>query len=710
MNRSTPLSGLVVVTLAAAIAAAAGFTTPRRAVAAGTAVPLEALQVEKARLALQEKWLDAQRSAALMRRPHRAPLVRPSGGSPPSSGSEVEANDTAATANPLTLNGDHGAIAAAINPGGDVDFFSFTANAGDKVWVHTDTGGIQNAGATSRDTVIDLIASDGSTVIENDDDDGLGNGCDGTVETRLASIIAGRTIPSAGTYYVRVQAFSATAIIDPYTLFVTVSSTSGSSEAENNDTPGLAQPLFFGSTAIVNGAIGVVGDVDYYALQVNAGATLSLVADADPERDGTGTDLVLDLFDTDGTTPLLSVDSSITGSIANPAAEGAAYTFATAGTYFLAVRHFSATGLGTYSLLVSGGACGLTCPANITVGNDPNQCGAVVTYPAPTTVGTCGTITCSPASGSFFPVGTTTITCSATSGVSCVFTVTVNDTQPATITCPANITVSNDPNQCGAVVNYPAPTVSDNCPGATTVCTPPSGSFFPLGTTTVTCTTTDINLNTASCSFTIRVNDTQPPTITCPANVTVFQDSAFGAVVPFTTTASDNCPGVTVTCSRLSGSVFSLGTTTVTCTATDGVGNTATCTFTVTVVPPPSTPGQVTASGSIRTAASRFADFRLDVRATGPNAVTGSVFFTDPQAKKTFRSTQVTALVISGNQARIFGKGIMRGRRTVSDFVIDVQDIARPGARKDTFRIETSDGYTTGPTLLTSGDVIIRRH
>jgi subtilisin-like proprotein convertase family protein len=149
--------------------------------------------------------------------------------------------------------------------------------------------------------------------------------------------------------------------------------------------------------------------------------------------------------------------------------------------------------------------CTITCPANITKSNDPNQCGAVVTYPAPTTTGTCGTVTCSPASGSFFPVGTTTVTCSTTAGPSCTFTVTVNDTQPPVITCPANITAAtanvNDP--C-TVVNYTT-TASDNCPGVTVVCTPPSGSCFPVGTTTVTCTATDASGNTATCSFTVSV-------------------------------------------------------------------------------------------------------------------------------------------------------------------------------------------------------------
>jgi subtilisin-like proprotein convertase family protein len=466
-------------------------------------------------------------------------------------------------------------------------------------------------------------------------------------------------------------------------------------------------------------------------------------------------------------------------------------------------------------------ACTITCPANVTQTNDPNQCGAVVTYPPPTTGGSCTTVTCSPPSGSFFPVGTTTVTCQNTGGTpSCTFTVTITDDQPPSITCPANVTVANDPNQCGAVVTYPPPTITDNCPGTfTATCTPPSGSFFPVGTTTVNCTVdgfggggrgsgscstvtlthslsqaiTPLNsvscnspaghadnsywrafslpafsVNTAfnvssidigieeatagikaasgtkgttppasgggkggqtagapskkgiskksvarpagggtqpitvriyqssmafptgfpgsltligtanvnvadqsgtilnvpitgtvsaggelvvevftpsgeavgnfffigsnaggetgpsyisaadcgiptptatgaigfpemqivmnvhgcpagssgpSCSFTVTVNDTQPPTITCPANITTVTPICGGTTTTVTypaPTASDNCPGVTAACVPPSGSTFPIGVTTVTCTATDAAGNTATCSFTVT--------------------------------------------------------------------------------------------------------------------------------
>ncbi len=251
----------------------------------------------------------------------------------------------------------------------------------------------------------------------------------------------------------------------------------------------------------------------------------------------------------------------------------------------------------------------ITCPSNITQSTDPNQCSAVVTYPAPTVTDNCPcngsgpakkkkgklgqacVAVCTPPSGSTFPKGTTTVNCtvSDTSGnqSTCSFTVTVNDTQAPSITCPANITRSTDPNLCSAVVAYPAPVVSDNCPGVgAPVCNPPSGATFPKGTTTVSCTVSDASGNQASCSFTVTVNDTQPSSITCPANITTQTPNPGDACVVVNyppPVFGDNCPGATVVCTPPSGSCFPLGTTTVTCTATDMSGNTATCTFKVKV-------------------------------------------------------------------------------------------------------------------------------
>jgi len=242
----------------------------------------------------------------------------------------------------------------------------------------------------------------------------------------------------------------------------------------------------------------------------------------------------------------------------------------------------------SFTVTVSSSSCAITCPANKTVNNDPNACGAVVTFSIPPPSGNCGSDppNCEPPSGSFFPVGATTVTCtSARNGTQCSFTITVNDTQPPVIgSCPANITKSNDPGQCSAVATYTAPSVSDNCSGATVSCNPPSGSTFPKGPTTVTCTAHDAANNTASCTFTVTVNDNQNPTITCPANIARPNDPGLcSAVVSFSATANDNCPGVTYSCNPATGSAFQKGITTVTCTATDTSNNTASCQFTVTV-------------------------------------------------------------------------------------------------------------------------------
>ena len=249
-----------------------------------------------------------------------------------------------------------------------------------------------------------------------------------------------------------------------------------------------------------------------------------------------------------------------------------------------------------------GAGCTIACPPNQIVSNAPNQCGANVTYPAPTPTGTCGAVTCVPTSGSFFPVGGTTVTCTVAGGTpSCSFTISVDDTQPPTVTCPANITTANTPGQCSAVVNYANPTVTDNCPGAnivaclppaasspagTTSCSPPAGSAFPVGTTQVRCCGQDAMENFDDCTFTITVTDTQAPVLTCPANITQMAPSGMcSTTVTYSLpTVNENCaPTPTPTCNPPSGSSFPVGTTTVNCSATDASTNTGSCNFTVTV-------------------------------------------------------------------------------------------------------------------------------
>jgi hypothetical protein len=208
----------------------------------------------------------------------------------PATKAESEPNGTSATATFLNPSGCYTTGSASINPGGDFDFWSFPAEAGNLAWMSMDTGGTQNAGATSRDTVIDLFDTDGVTLIENDDDDGTGNGGDGTIETGLASQILGRQLPSSGIDFLRVRAFSGTGIIDPYRVFLASTSEPPTREVEPNDSIETANPVPNCRVPIA-GAIDVAGDSDFYSLFLRSGETVYFPADADPERDGEGTDL-----------------------------------------------------------------------------------------------------------------------------------------------------------------------------------------------------------------------------------------------------------------------------------------------------------------------------------------------------------------------------------------------------------------------------------
>jgi gliding motility-associated-like protein len=130
---------------------------------------------------------------------------------------------------------------------------------------------------------------------------------------------------------------------------------------------------------------------------------------------------------------------------------------------------------------------------------------------------------------------------------SCTYGITVLDTIPPTISCPRDLMIEADASACGAVVNYDAPIVSDNCPGTvlTLLQGAPSGSFFPLGSTRVRFRATDAAGRTTTCSFWVTVVDRAPPTLgTCADINTSIDPGVCGAVVNITPPlATDNCGG-----------------------------------------------------------------------------------------------------------------------------------------------------------------------
>jgi hypothetical protein len=195
---------------------------------------------------------------------------------------------------------------------------------------------------------------------------------------------------------------------------------------------------------------------------------------------------------------------------------------------------------------------------------------------------------CTPGSGSTFPLGTTTVSCvDGSANPPVTFDVTVVDTTPPTVTPPANVTV-NTGNPGGTAVTYGTASATDLVKGSISPsCSPPSGSNFPVGTSSVTCSASDgANVGTATFTVTVNLVDTTPPTVNVPAPITADAAGPSGASVTFAVTASDAVdPSPSVSCNHATGETFPLGTTTVSCTATDASHNTsAAASFTITVV------------------------------------------------------------------------------------------------------------------------------
>lgn len=272
--------------------------------------------------------------------------------------------------------------------------------------------------------------------------------------------------------------------------------------------------------------------------------------------------------------------------------------------------------------------------------------GAIVTFaaggadaeddPDPTPV-------CSPASGAAFPMGTTTVACSVTDSgglsASGSFGLTVVDTTAPILGLPADLTAEAT-SASGASVRF-STSASDVVDGAVTVaCDHGSGSTFPLGTTTVTCSATDTAGNPVSGSFNVTVVDSAAPTLSgVPADFSVTTNNPAGTavtyIVPTATDAAD--PNPSVVCPPASGSSFAVGPTPVTCTATDATGNSMSAGFTVTVAFVPDVPDVPDVAWSVRwgepvdgspaglvTNTSRTVPLKVRIFADGVEQTTGS--------------------------------------------------------------------------------------
>lgn len=270
----------------------------------------------------------------------------------------------------------------------------------------------------------------------------------------------------------------------------------------------------------------------------------------------------------------------------------------------------------------------LSLPSDMTV-EATGPAGATVIFSATATDGNPvnSAVSCLPGSGSVFAMGTTTVNCSASDASHATttgsFLVTVVDTtKPEISGTPTDVSVSASGSD--TIVEYTNPTASDVVSGGLTVaCTPSSGSSFAVGTTPVTCTTTDGAGNTSTSTFNIIVSDTTGPVLTLPADRTVEATDSSGATVTFSVTATDLVDGSIIpSCSPVSGSTFALGTTTVSCSATDSSDNTSSGGFLIWVVD--TTPPIISLLGdaSIHVA---FGSIYTDAGATASDSVNGDL-------------------------------------------------------------------------------------
>jgi HYR domain-containing protein len=308
----------------------------------------------------------------------------------------------------------------------------------------------------------------------------------------------------------------------------------------------------------------------------------------------------------------------------------------------------------------------ISVPENV-VGEADSPTGGHVTFvvsgfsfvdppPAPT-------ITCNHNSGDFFPLGSTTVNCTATDSFGSAFgsfEVFVADSLPPVITVPANFSSNT------SLVTYSVSAV-DAVDGTVPVtCSPASGSLFPNGAITVTCSAEDLRNNVSYATFVVTVSDPgQPPALTVPEDFFVEATSSAGAIVTYSVTAG---AGATVACSPASGTRFALGVTAVACSATSP-GGTTNATFNVTVVD--TAPPVLTLPGTIHVEATSASGAAVTYSVSASDAISGAATVTcNPPSGSTFPLGTTTVQCSAQDASFNIGFG--------SFDVVVVQDLTPP--------------------------------
>jgi hypothetical protein len=157
--------------------------------------------------------------------------------------------------------------------------------------------------------------------------------------------------------------------------------------------------------------------------------------------------------------------------------------------------------------------------------------------------------------------------------------------------CPAARQFDTTPGLCSAPIDFPWPTVSDNCECGSIVQFqgPLNNSVTGAGAHSIGFSVSDLTNLDANCTFEITVDDVEPPTLTCPTPVTMSSPAnACGSPAPLVPTFNDNCPNAAVS---VAGNLatYPVGVTQVNFTVTDAALNILACSTSVTVndVTPP---------------------------------------------------------------------------------------------------------------------------
>jgi hypothetical protein len=186
-----------------------------------------------------------------------------------------------------------------------------------------------------------------------------------------------------------------------------------------------------------------------------------------------------------------------------------------------------------------------------------------------------------------FPMGTTAVTWTATdpagNSSTCSRDVTVVDTTPPALTCPASAVTVEATDHCGCPLTdtqlvswFGQVSATDNCPPYTILSDAPA--CFPLGTTTVTFTATDAAGNASQCSQDVTVEDTTPPEMTCAPDYNAPCGDPIVFTDPVVTDIGDPNPTVIiVSTTTVEGPGPAEHTHTRTWRATDASGNSSEC-------------------------------------------------------------------------------------------------------------------------------------